>query len=48
VVLAPGGVGRTVEGVAEACAVCRKALDAVGPTPWLVGWVVMLVFRRLA
>jgi glutamate-1-semialdehyde 2,1-aminomutase len=47
-VLAPSGVDCPVKGVAEACAVCRKALDAVDPTPWLVGWVVMLVFRRLA
>ncbi|MFF9066715.1 glutamate-1-semialdehyde 2,1-aminomutase [Streptomyces sp. NPDC014891] len=39
-------VDRTVEVVAQACAVYRKALDAGDPTPWLGGRPVKPVFRR--
>lgn len=39
-------VDRTVEVVAQACAVYRKALDAADPNPWLVGQPVKPVFRR--
>ncbi|MFE7512730.1 glutamate-1-semialdehyde 2,1-aminomutase [Streptomyces sp. NPDC057540] len=41
-------IDRTVEVVAEACAVYRKALDAGDPAPWLGGRPVKPVFRRLA
>ncbi|MFD7877989.1 glutamate-1-semialdehyde 2,1-aminomutase [Streptomyces sp. NPDC059766] len=41
-------IDHTVEVVAQACAVYRKALDAADPTPWLVGRPVKPVFRRLA
>ncbi|MEU6002731.1 glutamate-1-semialdehyde 2,1-aminomutase [Streptomyces sp. NPDC047197] len=41
-------IDRTVEVVAQACAVYRKALDAGDPTPWLAGRPVKPVFRRLA
>ncbi|WP_020126442.1 glutamate-1-semialdehyde 2,1-aminomutase [Streptomyces sp. 303MFCol5.2] len=41
-------IDRTVEVVAQACAVYRKALDAADPTPWLAGRPVKPVFRRLA
>jgi glutamate-1-semialdehyde 2,1-aminomutase len=41
-------VDRTVDVVAEACAVYRKALDAADPTPWLAGRPVQPVFRRSA
>lgn len=41
-------VERTVDAVAQACAVYRKALDAADPTPWLGGRPVKPVFRRLA
>ncbi|MFE7314679.1 glutamate-1-semialdehyde 2,1-aminomutase [Streptomyces sp. NPDC057555] len=40
-------IDRTVEVVAQACAVYRKALDAADPTPWLAGRPVKPVFRRL-
>nr|WP_206314148.1 glutamate-1-semialdehyde 2,1-aminomutase [Streptomyces coryli] len=40
-------IDRTVEVVAQACAVYRKALDAGDPTPWLGGRPVKPVFRRL-
>ncbi|WP_399142382.1 glutamate-1-semialdehyde 2,1-aminomutase [Streptomyces sp. NBUA17] len=40
-------IEHTVEVVAEACAVYRKALDAGDPTPWLGGRPVKPVFRRL-
>ncbi|MEU4052132.1 glutamate-1-semialdehyde 2,1-aminomutase [Streptomyces olivaceus] len=40
-------IEHTVEVVAEACAVYRKALDADDPTPWLGGRPVKPVFRRL-
>ncbi|MEU9605680.1 glutamate-1-semialdehyde 2,1-aminomutase [Streptomyces sp. NPDC048057] len=40
-------VARTVDAVAQACAVYRKALDAEDPTPWLGGRPVQPVFRRL-
>ncbi|MFE2104963.1 glutamate-1-semialdehyde 2,1-aminomutase [Kitasatospora sp. NPDC059463] len=39
-------IDHTVEVVAEACAVYRKALDAGDPTPWLAGRPVKPVFRR--
>ncbi|MFD9791140.1 glutamate-1-semialdehyde 2,1-aminomutase [Streptomyces sp. NPDC059070] len=41
-------IDHTVEVVAEACAVYRKALDAGDPTPWQGGRPVKPVFRRLA
>ncbi|GAA3482140.1 glutamate-1-semialdehyde 2,1-aminomutase [Streptomyces yanii] len=41
-------IDRTVDVVAQACAVYRKALDAADPTPWLAGRSVKPVFRRLA
>nr|WP_202499303.1 glutamate-1-semialdehyde 2,1-aminomutase [Streptomyces sp. SID5476] len=41
-------IDRTVDVVAQACAVYRKALDAGDPTPWLSGRPVKPVFRRLA
>jgi glutamate-1-semialdehyde 2,1-aminomutase len=41
-------IDRTVDVVAEACAVYRKALDAADPTPWLAGRPVQPVFRRSA
>ncbi|MFE2583334.1 glutamate-1-semialdehyde 2,1-aminomutase [Streptomyces sp. NPDC059378] len=41
-------IDHTVEVVAQACAVYRKALDAADPAPWLVGRPVKPVFRRLA
>ncbi|MGW1669311.1 glutamate-1-semialdehyde 2,1-aminomutase [Streptomyces sp. NPDC002324] len=41
-------IDRTVDVVAQACAVYRKALDAGDPTPWLAGRPVKPVFRRLA
>lgn len=41
-------IDRTVDVVAQACAVYRKALDATDPTPWVTGRPVKPVFRRLA
>lgn len=41
-------IDHTVNVVAQACAVYRKALDAADPTPWLAGRPVKPVFRRLA
>lgn len=41
-------IDRTIDVVAEACAVYRKALDAADPTPWLAGRPVKPVFRRTA
>ena len=46
--LSDADIDRTVEVVAQACAVYRKALDAADPTPWLAGRPVKPVFRRLA
>ncbi|THC45968.1 glutamate-1-semialdehyde 2,1-aminomutase [Streptomyces sp. A1499] len=46
--LTEADIDRTVEVVAQACAVYRKALDAADPTPWLGGRPVKPVFRRLA
>ncbi|MFI2376151.1 glutamate-1-semialdehyde 2,1-aminomutase [Streptomyces sp. NPDC018964] len=40
-------IEHTVDVVAQACAVYRKALDAGDPTPWLGGRPVKPVFRRL-
>lgn len=39
-------IDHTVDVVAQACAVYRKALDAADPTPWLAGRPVKPVFRR--
>jgi glutamate-1-semialdehyde 2,1-aminomutase len=39
-------IDRTVEVVAQACVVYRKALDADDPSPWLGGRPVKPVFRR--
>ncbi|MFE6774542.1 glutamate-1-semialdehyde 2,1-aminomutase [Streptomyces sp. NPDC057702] len=41
-------IDQTVEVVAQACAVYRKALDAGDPTHWLAGRPVKPVFRRRA
>lgn len=41
-------IDRTVEVVAQACVVYRKALDADDPGPWLGGRPVKPVFRRRA
>ncbi|MGV9310672.1 glutamate-1-semialdehyde 2,1-aminomutase [Streptomyces sp. NPDC003691] len=41
-------IDHTVDTVAQACAVYRKALDAGDPTPWLGGRPVKPVFRRRA
>ncbi|QKW09696.1 glutamate-1-semialdehyde 2,1-aminomutase [Streptomyces sp. NA04227] len=41
-------IDRTVDVVAQACAVYRKALEAADPTPWLGGRPVKPVFRRSA
>lgn len=41
-------VDRTVEVVAQACAVYRKALDVADPTVWMGGRPVKPVFRRFA
>ncbi|AZM45166.1 glutamate-1-semialdehyde 2,1-aminomutase [Streptomyces sp. WAC 06738] len=46
--LTDADVDRTVDVVAEACAVYRKALDAGDPGPWLGGRPVRPVFRRRA
>ncbi|MCQ4198993.1 glutamate-1-semialdehyde 2,1-aminomutase [Streptomyces sp. NPDC007126] len=46
--LSEADVDRTVDVVAQACAVYRKALDAADPTPWMGGRAVKPVFRRLA
>ncbi|MFK8906344.1 glutamate-1-semialdehyde 2,1-aminomutase [Streptomyces sp. YS-3] len=40
-------IDHTVDVVARACAVYRKALDAADPSPWLGGRPVKPVFRRL-
>jgi glutamate-1-semialdehyde 2,1-aminomutase len=41
-------IDRTIDVVAQACAVYRKALDACDPTPWMGGRPVKPVFRRYA
>ena len=41
-------IERTVDVVAQACAVYRKALDAEDPTPWLGGRAVQPPLRRFA
>lgn len=41
-------VDRTVDVVAQACAVYRKALDAADPSAWMGGRPVKPVFRRFA
>jgi len=41
-------IDRTVEAVAQACVVYRKALDAGDPTPWMGGRSIKPVFRRYA
>ncbi|GAB1508208.1 glutamate-1-semialdehyde 2,1-aminomutase [Actinophytocola sp. KF-1] len=41
-------IDRTVDVVADACAVYRQALDAGDPTPWLGGRPVKPVFRKFA
>lgn len=46
--LTDADVDRTVDVVAQACAVYRKALEAGDPTPWLGGRPVRPVFRRRA
>ncbi|MGY0056767.1 glutamate-1-semialdehyde 2,1-aminomutase [Streptomyces sp. LZ34] len=46
--LGDADIDHTVDVVAQACAVYRKALDAADPTPWLAGRPVKPVFRRLA
>lgn len=44
--LSDADVDQTVDVVAQACAVYRKALDAADPTPWMGGRAVKPVFRR--
>ncbi|MEV8127237.1 glutamate-1-semialdehyde 2,1-aminomutase [Streptomyces sp. NPDC085944] len=46
--LSEADVDQTVDVVAQACAVYRKALDAADPRPWMGGRAVKPVFRRLA
>ncbi|MEV5608916.1 glutamate-1-semialdehyde 2,1-aminomutase [Streptomyces sp. NPDC052225] len=46
--LTEADIDRTVDVVAQACAVYRKALDAADPSPWQGGRPVKPVFRRLA
>jgi len=46
--LSEDDIDRTVEVVAQACTVYRKALDAGDPTPWMGGRPVKPVFRRYA
>ncbi len=46
--LSDADIDRTVEVVANACAVYRQALDANDPSPWLGGRSVRPVFRRFA
>ncbi|MEU6030082.1 glutamate-1-semialdehyde 2,1-aminomutase [Streptomyces tauricus] len=46
--LSEADIDHTVDVVAQACAVYRKALDAGDPTPWLTGRPVKPVFRRRA
>ncbi|MFG2516136.1 glutamate-1-semialdehyde 2,1-aminomutase [Streptomyces sp. NPDC048584] len=46
--LTDADIDHTVEAVAGACAVYRKALDAGDPTPWLGGRPVKPVFRSRA
>ncbi|WP_141208063.1 glutamate-1-semialdehyde 2,1-aminomutase [Streptomyces griseorubiginosus] len=46
--LTDADIDHTVDAVAQACAVYRKALDAADPTPWMGGRPVKPVFRRLA
>ncbi|MEV2253223.1 glutamate-1-semialdehyde 2,1-aminomutase [Streptomyces sp. NPDC050147] len=46
--LSDADIEHTIEVVAQACAVYRKALDAGDPTPWMAGRPVKPVFRRLA
>jgi glutamate-1-semialdehyde 2,1-aminomutase len=41
-------IDRTVDVVAQACAIYRKALDADDPAPWMGGRPVKPVFRRYA
>ncbi|MFB7334398.1 glutamate-1-semialdehyde 2,1-aminomutase [Streptomyces adustus] len=41
-------IDHTVDVVAQACTVYRKALDAADPNPWLAGRPVKPVFRRIA
>jgi glutamate-1-semialdehyde 2,1-aminomutase len=41
-------IDRTIEVVADACVVYRKALDEGDPTPWLEGRSVKPVFRTFA
>ncbi|MFI1503933.1 glutamate-1-semialdehyde 2,1-aminomutase [Streptomyces sp. NPDC020597] len=41
-------IDHTVDVVAQACAVYRKALDAGDPSPWMAGRPVKPVFRRQA
>ncbi|WP_416973791.1 glutamate-1-semialdehyde 2,1-aminomutase [Streptomyces sp. 4F14] len=44
--LSEADIEHTVEVVAQACAVYRKALDSGDPTPWMGGRAVKPVFRR--
>ncbi|MDH6547230.1 glutamate-1-semialdehyde 2,1-aminomutase [Streptomyces sp. SAI-041] len=46
--LSDADIDHTVDVVAQACAVYRKALDAADPTPWMGGRPVKPVFRRRA
>ncbi|WIV58850.1 glutamate-1-semialdehyde 2,1-aminomutase [Amycolatopsis nalaikhensis] len=46
--LTEADIDKTVDVVAQACVVYRKALDAGDPTPWMGGRPVKPVFRRFA
>jgi glutamate-1-semialdehyde 2,1-aminomutase len=46
--LTEADIDKTIDVVAQACTVYRKALDAQDPTPWMGGRAVKPVFRRLA
>jgi glutamate-1-semialdehyde 2,1-aminomutase len=46
--LSEADIERTLDAVAQACAVYRKALDAEDPTPWMNGRPVKPVFRTFA
>lgn len=45
--LGDADIDHTVDVVAQACAVYRKALEAADPTPWLAGRPVKPAFRRV-
>jgi len=46
--LTEADIDRTIQVIAQACVVYRKALEAGDPTPWMGGRPVVPVFRRLS